>query len=181
MCSLLCSASLHALQSPTTCFICLNASASSIACLTGASTRASSGLPTTNTTPGSPSTRRSPGRLLCSISKKQKDAPELQFSSAAMLQDGRCPSNRMCPTLTRMIGDSPKDAIRVARIARVNRYEKVSVGDLVQVGTSEPPVIGFVASRVDVPVGAATQVPLPLRDVQCRKPFFAAGNATRKM
>ena len=71
----------------------------------------------------------------------------------------------MYPTLTRMIGDFPKGAIRVARIARVNRYEKVSVGDLVQVGTSETPVIGFAVFHFDVTVGAATQVLTFVRDV----------------
>ena len=53
---------------------------------------------------------------------------------------------------------SPTDAIRTARRTRVNRYENVTVGDLVQSGTSEPPVIGFVAFHIDVAVGAATQV-----------------------
>ena len=81
---------------------------------------------------------------------KLKDAPMIQFSNAAMLDGGRCPSAKLHKQLTDMIGDFPKDAIFVARCARVNRYEKVSVSDIVQVGTSEPPVIGKVEYHIEV-------------------------------
>ena len=88
---------------------------------------------------------------------KLKDAPLIQFSDEAMLHGGRRPSARMHKKLTDMIGTFPPEAIAVARCARVNRYEKVSVSDIVQVGTSEPPVIAKVEYHIAVSAGGASQ------------------------
>ena len=57
----------------------------------------------------------------------------------------------------------------------------MTVGDLVQVGTPEPPVIGFVAFHIDVAVGAATQVLTIVEECSIQEALFGAGNARRNM
>ena len=88
---------------------------------------------------------------------KLKDAPVIQFSDEAMLDGGGCPSARMHKKLIAIIGAFPKDALSISRCARINRFEKVSVSDIVQVGTAEPPVIAKVEYHIEVRSGVASQ------------------------
>ena len=62
-----------------------------------------------------------------------EDAPMIILSNEAMFDGGHCPSGKMHKKLTDIIGAVPGDAISVARCAKVNRYEKASVSDIVQV------------------------------------------------
>ena len=78
----------------------------------------------------------------------------IQFAAAAGLENGRKPSKTLYAAITHLIGAFPVDALRVAKTARVNKYEKVSVGDVVRVcSTSTPVVIGQVAFHISVSDG----------------------------
>ncbi len=86
----------------------------------------------------------------CLHIEKLINAPPIQFSYEAGLDDARAPSRKMMRVLQSALGDFPKDAMRVSNTARVNKFEKVSIGDIVLVGTSEPPIIGKVGLHVAV-------------------------------
>ena len=83
--------------------------------------------------------------------------PLMQFSAQAGLQEGKPPSRRMLPVIQRALGPFPKDQLQVARTARVNEFERVSVGDVVTIGNATPPLIGQVVMHISVRVGVAVE------------------------
>ena len=82
-----------------------------------------------------------------------------EFSDDPCLYDGgKAPSRTLLPVIQAAIGAYPAEALRTAKVARVSKYEKVCVGDVVVVGITDPPsVIGEVVLHIAVTDGGVTQ------------------------
>ena len=84
--------------------------------------------------------------------------PAVQFSAAAGLVHCSAPSRRLLSVIQAAVGPFPKEQLRVGRTARVNEFEKVSVGDVVLIGVGSPPIIGEIVMHVAVSDSGATEL-----------------------
>ena len=103
--------------------------------------------------------------VTCGHATRLVNAPFSQFAASACLHSGRVPSKKLHASLAPIIGDFPRDAVNVSRCARVSRYEKATVRDIVSVGTAEPPILGEIMFHVSVTSGGTTQCASVLREL----------------
>ena len=75
------------------------------------------------------------------------------FSESAGLVQPRAPSHKMMRSILGVLGDDFAAAtIMISRTARVNKYEHSTIGDLVLVGHTDPPIIGRVVFHISIQV-----------------------------
>ena len=85
-------------------------------------------------------------------------AGHMTFAEVAGLIGGRKPGRKMLLQMRAVIGEFPADTLRTSAKARVNKYEIMSVGDVVLVGECSSPIIGKVAFHASVSDSGATEI-----------------------
>ena len=84
--------------------------------------------------------------------------PAIRFSAAAGLEHCSTPSRRLLSVIQTALGPFTKEQLSVGRTARVNEFEKVSVGDVVLIGVGSPPIIGEIVMHVAISDSGATEL-----------------------